>query len=263
MLSRQKLALIIALVLIAIGLCTEAVRRQGRIRPRARDFYRSSGAFLAPYSIWCISRSIGGAPPYPPMDLHFPRHTILRDNWREIRDEALAIHGQGLAGKIKGERFFKTIADENWKRFYIKWYGPTGNDARELCPRTCALLDTLPEVHLAMFSILEPGAVIRPHTGPFKACLRYHLGLSCPPDAQITVDGNPYSWCDGEDVLFDDTYVHEVVNGSATQPRIVLFCDVERAMAGPIATRINRALCRAFGPLTTRANDRAEKGARD
>jgi hypothetical protein len=40
MLSRQKLALIIALALIAIGLCAEAVRRQGRVGPlttRAND----------------------------------------------------------------------------------------------------------------------------------------------------------------------------------------------------------------------------------
>jgi len=169
----------------------------------------------------------------------------------------------GGAQKIKGERFFKTIADDGWKRFYIKWYGPAGADARALCPYTCSLLDDLPEVHLAMFSILEPGSVISPHSGPFKACLRYHLGLSCPPEAQILVDGIPYSWRDGEDVLFDDNYVHEVVNRSDTEPRIILFCDVERKMTTPTAARLNRAVCRTFGPLTTRSNDRTEKKSQE
>jgi beta-hydroxylase len=258
----QILALVVVLIIVAAAACAEAVRRQGCIRPAPRDFYRSSSALLAPYSLWCARRSAGGAPPFPPMEVHFPRHTVLRDAWREIRAEALAIHAQGHAKKIKGDLFFTTIADDNWKRFYIKWYGPAGADARALCPRTCALLDALPEVHLAMFSILEPGAVIRPHTGPFKACLRYHLGLSCPPEARILVDGAPYTWRDGEDVLFDDTYIHEVANGSATQPRVVLFCDVERAMTGRVAARINHAICRAFGPLTTRANDKTEKASR-
>jgi beta-hydroxylase len=114
-----------------------------------------------------------------------------------------------------------------------------------------------------MFSILEPGSVIRPHSGPFKACLRYHLGLSCPPEAQILVDGIPYSWRDGEDVLFDDNYVHEVVNRSDTEPRIILFCDVERKMTTPTATRLNRAVCRTFGPLTTRSNDKTEKKSQE
>lgn len=259
----QVIALVVVLTILVAGLCAEAVRRQGAVRPRPRDFFRSSSALLAPFSLWCAGRSLGGAPPFPPMALHFPRHTALRDSWREIRDEALAVHAQGRAAKIKGDLFFTTIADDKWKRFYIKWYGPAGADARALCPRTCALLDALPEVRLAMFSILEPGAVIRPHTGPFKACLRYHLGLSCPPEAKITVDGAPYSWRDGEDVLFDDTYVHEVVNGSATRPRVVLFCDVERAMAGPASARFSRWVCGALGPLTTRANDKTEKASRE
>jgi beta-hydroxylase len=261
MARRAALAMVVALLILAFGVCGEAIRRQGRVRPRPRAFYRSSGALLAPYNLWCARRSAGGSQPYPPMELHFPRHAVLRDSWREIRDEALAIHTQGHAKKIKGDMFFKTIADDGWKRFYIKWYGPAGADARALCPRTCALLDTLPEVQLAMFSILEPGSVITPHTGPFKACLRYHLGLSCPPEARITVDGVPYTWRDGEDVLFDDTYTHEVTNRAAGRPRVILFCDVARAMSGPVAARVNRAACRMLGPLTTRANDKTEKAA--
>lgn len=59
-----------------------------------------------------------------------------------------------------------------------------------------------------MFSILEPKAVITPHGDPFKGCLRYHLGFQCPGaqggGATIKVDGKPYSWTNGDDVLFDE-----------------------------------------------------------
>ena len=258
----QAVAAVVVLIIVAAGLCGEAARRRGRVHPPARDFYGRGAVALAPFSLWCAAHSAGGAPPFPAMATQFPRHAVLRDSWREIRAEALAVYERGLAGKIQGDMFFKTIADGGWKRFYLKWHGPAGADARALCPRTCALLDSLPEVPIAMFSILEPGAVITPHAGPFKACLRYHLGLSCPPEARILVDGTPYTWRDGEDVLFDDTFVHEVVNGSPTRPRVVLFCDVERTMTSPAATRFNRAVSRALGPLTTRSNDKAEKAAR-
>jgi len=34
-------------------------------------------------------------------------------------------------------------------------------------------------------------------------------------------------------------------------------------MTGPTATRVNRAVCRALGPLTTRANDKVEASSRE
>lgn len=257
--ARVLLAAVLALLLVIL-VCGELVRRQGRVRaPVLWHYAAPMSALLWPYSVWAARRSVGGAPPFPRMADHFPRHRVLRDNWAAVRDEALAIYRGGAAAKIKGDLFFKRIADDGWKRFYIKWYGPAGADARRLCPRTCALLDQLPEVKLAMFSILEPGSSITPHTGLFKAALRYHLGLQSPPEAWIRVDGERYSWRDGEDVLFDDTYVHEVANESPDTPRIVLFCDVERAMTSPRATRVNRWMCDRLGPLTTRGNDRTEK----
>lgn len=259
----QLVAAVILLIIILAAACGEAVRRRGRLRVPAREFYTSAAFPLAPFNLWCARRSAGGDPPFPPMAVHFPRHEALRANWEKIRDEALAVRARGLATKIKGDRFFRSIADDRWKKFYIKWYGPAGADARAVCPETCALLEGLPEVKLAMFSILEPGARIRPHVGPFKGAVRYHLGLSCPPEARLLVDGTPYSWRDGEDVLFDDTYVHEVVNGSATQPRVVLFCDIERTMAGGLSAGFNRLVCGALGPLTTRTNDKTEARSKE
>ncbi len=248
---RAAAALVIVLAVVLV-VCGEALRRRGRVRPPLSDRYLTPSALIAPYNLWASLRTEGGDVPFPSMEVHFPAHTTLRDKWGAIRDEAARLRGAGLASGIENDRFFRRIADGRWKKFYIKWYGEVLPDARAACPETCALLDRLPEVHLAMFSILGPGAVIPPHTGPFKGCLRYHLGLECPPGgaegpATITVDGEDYSWREGEDVLFDDTYLHEVRNPTEGT-RVVLFCDVERRLDGARAREINRWVCRKLAP---------------
>ena len=96
-----------------------------------------------------------------------------------------------------------------------------------------AILKTLPKVKAAMFAELPPDGQLNPHRDPFAGSLRYHLGLSTPNDdgCHIIVDGEPYSWRDGESVVFDETYVHEAYN-KTQQNRIILFCDVERPLSG-------------------------------
>lgn len=71
------------------------------------------------------------------------------------------------------------------------------------------------DVMAAMFSILEPGKYISPHKGPFTGCLRYHLGLKIPKDTKncyIKVNNEKFYWKEGEAMIFDDTYIHEVHN---------------------------------------------------
>lgn len=256
------IVIIVVLTAVLVAGCGETLRRRGAVRPRLADTYATPAALLAPYNLWCSERTApgpdGGADvPFPSMETHFPDHRRLRDAWPAILAEADALRAAGHASGIAGDRFFTRIADGRWKKFYIKWYGDILPEARRLCPVTCSILDGLPGVHLAMFSFLEPGARIPPHTGPFKGCLRYHLGLRCPPAARITVDGRPYSWRAGEDVLFDDTYVHEVENPS-DETRVVLFCDVERRLDTPRARAVNRWVCRRLGPFSNRANNRRE-----
>jgi beta-hydroxylase len=93
-----------------------------------------------------------------------------------------------------------------------------------------------------MFSILEPGKFIPPHKGPYKGSLCYHLGLQIPKsgDCYIQVEDIKYYWKEGEDIIFDDTYKHCVYNNS-NETRIVLFCDVDRPMVGPMNV-LNKAL---------------------
>ena len=71
--------------------------------------------------------------------------------------------------------------------------------------------------------------------------LRYHLGLVTPnsEDCHIFVDGQPYHWRDGEAVMFDETFIHWAEN-KTDQPRVILFCDVERPLTSRVMTGFNK-----------------------
>ncbi|MGC1353847.1 MAG: aspartyl/asparaginyl beta-hydroxylase domain-containing protein, partial [Xanthobacteraceae bacterium] len=48
---------------------------------------------------------------------------------------------------------------------------------------------------------------------------------------------------DGEDLLFDETFVHYAEN-TTSDTRIILFCDVERPLHTHFVTALNRWVCR-------------------
>ena len=60
-----------------------------------------------------------------------------------------------------------------------------------------------------------------------------------PGECRIIIDGNAYSWRDGEDLLFDETYLHYAEN-TTSDDRIILFCDVERPLKTGAMTAVNR-----------------------
>jgi beta-hydroxylase len=96
-----------------------------------------------------------------------------------------------------------------------------------------------------MFAELPPGASLRKHRDPYAGSLRYHLGLVTPGDdgCWIEVDGERYSWRDGEAVMFDETFIHRAENGTE-RDRIILFCDVERPLRFGWARALNRWFAR-------------------
>lgn len=188
----------------------------------------------------------------------FPNVDRLRIAFSTIEREARAALRESKP--IKNDLYFQGLADDGWKRFYIKWYGPIDPKARKICPKTSALLESMPEVHLGMFSILEPGSRIPPHFGPARMCLRYHMGIFTPNDENccINVGGEKYFWKDGEDVMFDDTIMHEVKNDTP-HARVILFLDIERPQTSGIFSKMTKAMIKHGGPLTTRSNDKQEK----
>jgi beta-hydroxylase len=179
---------------------------------------------------------------------------ILQKHWKAFRDEALSTYKSYTT--IKGDQYFNDIVDDEnkWKKLYIRWHSDIDPIARKKCPESCKIIENLPGVKIAMFSVLSPGAYIKPHKGPYKGCLRYHLGLSTPnsDDCYIVVDNIKYSWKDGEGIIIDDTYTHWVKNDT-DKTRIILFCDIVRPM-NLVGSIMNTLIMNTFGKLTTRGN---------
>jgi beta-hydroxylase len=220
-------------------------------------YYKHGGLITAPFNLYFANhfKHDHDYLPYPKLDSAFRNHIHIKNHWKEIREEVLKIYKDGQMKKIENDLFFRKISDSKWKRFYIKWYGPALEEACEKLPKTVSILENIPEIKSAMISVLEPGSIITPHIGPYRGVLRYHLGLLTPTDSDncwIKVDGIKYSWHDGEDVLFDDTYVHEVQNNT-DELRIILFCDVQRCLDDSISNSV-LDMSSQIARVTTRDN---------
>ncbi|WP_242604532.1 aspartyl/asparaginyl beta-hydroxylase domain-containing protein [Legionella fairfieldensis] len=130
-----------------------------------------------------------------------------------------------------GEAEISDTTQKNWNVFVLYLLGYQLEKAQALCPVLCNLVKGIPHLIQAFFSILEPGKSIPLHKGPYIGYLRYHLGIHIPKNnpPQIIINNQPYTWKEGEAVLFDDSWPHEVRNES-DDFRAVLIIDVLRPM---------------------------------
>src|SRR5690349_8813680 len=233
---------------------------RGKVRlPFGRQLFDHS-SFMAPINIFMHLFSRVPSTPYIPVR-EFAELAPLQANWQIIRAEALEMIAlkKIKAAEQNDDAGFNSFFKTGWKRFYLKWYDASHPSAQRLCPQTYALLQSIPSVKAAMFAELPPGAKLNPHRDPFAGSLRYHLGLATPNDdrCMIEVDGQPYSWRDGQGVIFDETFIHWAINGSESD-RIILFCDVERPMRFGWMQAVNRGLGR---PMMPAAASPTETGA--
>jgi beta-hydroxylase len=189
-------------------------------------------------------------PFYDPAD--FPWVAPLEANWKTIRAELDAVleHRTSLPNfqDISTDQYQLTD-DDRWKTYFFYGYGFRSDANCERCPETTRLVESIPGMETAMFSILAPRKHIPPHDGPYKGVLRYHLGLIVPevPMEQlgIRVGDERRGWREGGSLVFDDTYQHEVWN-ETDETRVVLFVDVVRPLRQPMKS-INAAVIKAIG----------------
>jgi beta-hydroxylase len=249
------------LVLYVFVFSSLYIHFRGRARlPLLRQIGNHS-TITAPYNV--LMYLFSAVPTRPYLDMKdFPEMAALRDNWRTIREEAVSLMGGGglKAASDHIDIGFNSFFQRGWKRFYLKWYDKPPASALALCPKTVALLESIPSVNAAMFALLPPGARLNEHRDPSAASLRYHLGIITPNSDEcfINVDGQSYSWRDGQDVMFDETYLHYAENRT-DQTRLILFCDVER----PLHTAPVRALNRLFERYVLRAAATQNEGGED
>ncbi len=159
----------------------------------------------------------------------------LEERWREIRGEldAVLTRPEDIPAFHQLSPDQKRISKgDNWKTFAFYVYGNRVDDNCAACPVTATLLDDLPGLQNAWFSILAPRYHLPPHRGPTRAVIRCHLGLKVPADGEncwLRVDQEICRWQEGRCLVFDDTYEHEVRNDT-DEVRVVLFLDFDRPM---------------------------------
>ena len=161
---------------------------------------------------------------------------LLRDHWQDIRDEAIAVSQVGAAPSLATiSPDHRSIAKVGkWRSFFLWGYGYPIDENLARCPKTQALVERIPGLNSAFFSILAPGTHIPAHRGVTKGLITCHLGLVVPRDGDVRmrVADRIVRWAEGETLVFDDTYDHEVWNDT-DGTRVVLLVQFERPLKNP------------------------------
>ena len=168
--------------------------------------------------------------------------STLENNWQEIRQELDAIlqYTDNLPRfqDISTEQGRHISQDNLWKTFFLYGYGVKMAQNCDYCPQTTRIIEQIPGLKTAFFSILLPGKHIPEHRGPYKGVLRCHLALKVPQNKEqcgIKVNNEIRHWEAGKTLIFDDSYLHEAWN-QTDEVRVVLFLDIVRPMRFPAST---------------------------
>jgi aspartate beta-hydroxylase len=166
----------------------------------------------------------------------FPEHARLEAAAETIGEELRGVLAQDELVPFLGTNASGELLDSSgtqgpaWDAFFFYRHGLRHDLHCARCPRTSAMLDSLPLVRVrehapeTLHSVLRPGTHILPHRGVTNTRLVTHLPLIVPPDCALRVGGETHVWQYGRCVTFDDTFEHEAWNRS-TQTRVVLILD--------------------------------------
>ena len=155
----------------------------------------------------------------------FPFTAILREGYEDIKKELLRVSGGRLFSQEAENRNSYNL-DGSWKTLVIKQRYTYTDIAKEHFPQTIRWLEKCDqEFLLVKFSAIDPGTHIRPHTGPSNERLRSHFTLLHSGGASIRVGDEWRTWKEGEVIIFDSSWEHEVIH-EGTDRRIVLILDI-------------------------------------
>lgn len=152
----------------------------------------------------------------------YPFTAGLESGWSEIRREFTALSPERLMPWPETDLY-----DRGWEVFGLWAMGRKLAENCRLCPLTAELVESIPGLTTAGFSLLAPGTHIRPHVGYTNSVLRCHLGVIVPRGCRLQVGGETRDWEEGKCLVFDDTVLHRAWNESDA-PRIVLLIDFLR-----------------------------------
>jgi len=205
---------------------------------RKRAFIVRTGRKLRPWINGAIAKwSL--VPDKPVLDkADFPWTSILEENWEIIQTElqALLEYRDVLPSLHEISPDHRRITkDESWKSFFLWGYGFRVDANCRRCPETARIVEQIPNLKSALFSILTPHAHIPRHKGVTKGMITCHLALNIPKErdkCRIQVDDQVLYWEPGKTMVFDDTYKHEVWNDT-DEERVVLLVQFGRPLRFP------------------------------
>ena len=168
----------------------------------------------------------------------------FRQYWYDILTEYQNYSNKFKIPKHSEINKFVSACDpqNNWQTLYLRAFNKNTSIANYF-PKTMNLINKCP-CTLAFFSVIGPHTKLKPHIGIYKGVLRYHLGLIIPKkwnQCFIKVDGQTLYWHEGDDIMFDDMFLHHVENNT-DEPRIILFLDIKRDFNNPFLNLINNFL---------------------
>lgn len=213
-------------------------QRRSNFRERRRAWILRAGKDLRPLTNGVIARysEIGNPVVFDPA--LFPWIAELEAGWTRIRAEAecILLQRDRLPGLHEISPDHRRLnRDGRWKSFILYGYGIRSDRNCARCPDTANLLQRVPGLETAFFSILAPGVHLKKHRGPTKAIFTYHLGLIVPEPRErcyIELEGNRHLWREGKSLVFDDTWQHQVRNDT-DRDRVVLLLHVRRPVRFP------------------------------
>lgn len=152
----------------------------------------------------------------------FPFTKKLEAHWRDVRAEFETIDPDHLL-----EAPWEAIYNKAWEVYTLYALEHKFKQHCAKSPKTTALIENIPGLYNAGFSVIGPGTHITPHEGYTSDVLRCHLGIIVPDpnNCAIRVGDQTYHWHEGECMIFDDMVEHEAWNNS-DKIRVVLIMDI-------------------------------------
>src|ERR1700752_902368 len=113
----------------------------------------------------------------------FEWHDHATSEWTKVQSELKAV--LSAVDKIPIHQEIVEEAkpltdDDKWLSYFFYVYGQRFEKQCSECPDTARLLQKIPGMKTAFFSILSPGKRLPPHRGPYRGVMRYHLPLLVP-----------------------------------------------------------------------------------
>ena len=118
-----------------------------------------------------------------------------------------------------------------WTVYLFNHMGVDVESVRHACPRTAAVLRSLPRQCAVypwgdmLFSAMGAHSRLQPHCSIDNLRVRLHLGITVPEGCGIRVGSETRRWVEGQCLVFEDSFEHEVWNSSDAR-RIVLIADL-------------------------------------